>query len=119
MSKTDKDLEQILEKLSNAKTEDEIIEHLGSLVKGFTPTRYIELVRENPYYTSVFEDVRNNVAQDIAKMKEALEEEIEAICKEKSLEPDAMLKLTILKEECKMLLSDLMVKESEIMAIVI
>ena len=117
MSKTEQELENLLDRLSKANTEEEIFEHLRSLVKGFSPRQYTDLIVQNPYYTAVFDDVRQIVFDDISKMKEAIQEEIDAIDKEVSLEPEAMLKLSTLKKECRLLLEELIVKENEIMAI--
>ena len=117
MSKTEDELNVLVERLSKANTEEEIIEHLRTMVKGFSPSMYIEFVRSNPYFKSLFEDVRQIVFDDIEKMKAAIKDEIFAIDKEKSHDNEAMQKLSNLKIECKMLLVDLIEKEKEIMAI--
>ena len=117
MSKTEQDLEDLMSRLSKANTEQDITEHLVSLVKGFTPLTYLDEIRKNPYYVSLFEDVRQAVSDDIARMKLAISEEIEAIEGETSLDYEGMQKLSNLKKECELLLSELIAKEKEIMAI--
>lgn len=117
MSKTEDELNLLIDRLSKANTEEEIIEHLRTMIKGFNPLMYIEFIRSNPYFKSLFEDVRQIVFEDIEKMKDAIKDEILAIDKEKSYDNEAMQKLSNLKIECKMLLVDLIEKEKEIMAI--
>jgi hypothetical protein len=78
---------------------------------------YIDVIRENPYYTSLFEDVRQLVSEDITEMKKAIRDEIEAIDREKKLDLEVMQKLSNLKTECNLLLNELIEKEKEIMAI--
>ena len=117
MSKNEIELEIALERLAEARTEEAIIEQLRSIVKGFNPSMYVEIVRENPFYSSLFEDVRQLVLEDIDRMKDAIRDEIEAIDNEKSLDEEAMHKLSNLKVECGFLLDELIVKENEIMAI--
>ena len=117
MSKNEIELEIALERLAEARTEEAIIEQLRSIVKGFNPSMYVEIVRENPFYSSLFEDVRQLVLEDIDMMKDAIRDEIEAIDNEKSLDEEAMQKLSNLKVECGFLLDELIVKENEIMAI--
>ena len=117
MSKNEIELEIALERLAEARSEEAIIEQLRSIVKGFNPSMYVEIVRENPFYSSLFEDVRQLVLEDIDMMKDAIRDEIEAIDNEKSLDEEAMQKLSNLKVECGFLLDELIVKENEIMAI--
>jgi hypothetical protein len=117
MSKNEIELEIALERLAEARTEEAIIEQLRSIVKGFNPSMYVEIVRENPFYSSLFEDVRQLVLEDIDRMKDAIRDEIDAIDSEKSLDEEAMQKLSNLKIECGFLLDELIVKENEIMAI--
>jgi hypothetical protein len=117
MSKNEIELEIALERLAEANTEDAIIEQLRSIVKGFNPFMYIDIIRENPYYTSLFEDVRQLVSEDITEMKKAIRDEIEAIDSEKKLDQEGMQMLSNLKTECNLLLDELIEKEREIMAI--
>lgn len=117
MSKNEIELELALERLTEARTEDAIVEQLRSIVKGFSPFMYIDVIRENPYYTSLFEDVRQLVSEDITEMKKAIRDEIEAIDREKKLDFEVMQKLSNLKTECNLLLNELIEKEKEIMAI--
>lgn len=117
MSKNEIELELALERLSEARTEDAIVEQLRSIVKGFSTFMYIDVIRENPYYTSLFEDVRQLVSEDITEMKKAIRDEIEAIDREKKLDLEVMQKLSNLKTECNLLLNELIEKEKEIMAI--
>lgn len=117
MSKNEIDLQLALERLSEARTEEAIIDQLKSLVKGFGPSMYMDVVRSNPYYASVFEDVRSLVLEDVEHMKSAISEEIEAIECETSLDEEGMQKLSNLKQECRLLLKELAEKEKEIMAI--
>lgn len=117
MSKNEIELELALERLTEARTEDAIVEQLRSIVKGFSPFMYIDVIRENPYYTSLFEDVRQLVSEDITEMKKAIRDEIEAIDREKKLDLEVMQKLSNLKTECNLLLNELIEKEKEIMAI--
>ena len=117
MSKNEIEFELALERLVEARTEDSIMEQMRSIMKAFNPSFYIEVIRDNPYYRSLFEDVRSMVTEDIDRMKIAIADEIEAIEKETSLDDEGMQKLSNLKQECRMLLVELIEKEKEIMAI--
>lgn len=117
MSKSEIELQLALERLTDAKTEDSIIEQLRSIIKGFNPSMYIDIIRDNPYYKSLFDDVRSLVKDDIEHMKNAINDEIYAIENEKSLDSEGMQKLSNLKQECKLLLNELIDKENEIMDI--
>lgn len=119
MSKNDIDLQIALEKLAEARTEESIIEQLRSIVKAFSPKMYVGVVRANPFYVSVFEEVRNLVMDDVSDMKKAIAEEISAIDNEKNLDDESLLKLSNLRIECNLLLDELIQKENEIMAIII
>lgn len=117
MSKSEIELELAMERLAEANTEDAIVEQLRSIIKGFNPSMYISIIRDNPYYKSLFDDVRFLVKEDIEHMKTIISDEISAIDKEKSLDSESLLKLSNLKQECKLLLNELIDKENEIMAI--
>lgn len=117
MSKNEIELELALERLSEARTEEAIIEQLRAIVKGFGTSMYIEVVRSNPFYVSVFDEVKELVLDDITHMKAAIEAEIAAIDGERSLDEASMEKLSNLKVECGFLLDELLSKEKEIMAI--
>ena len=117
MSKGDTELSAALDRLAGARTEDSIVENLKSIVKAFAPAMYVEAVRQNPFYTSIFEDVRRLVAEDIRQMKDVLRDEIDTIERETGLDDESARRLSNLKVECNMLLDELIRKEREIMAI--
>ena len=117
MSKNEIDLQLALEKLAEARTEDAIIEQLSGIVKAFSPQMYVDVVRKNPFYVSLFDDVRDLVLEDVNCMKKAIGEEIVAIDGERDLDEESMLKLSNLRVECNLLLDELIRKEKEIMAI--
>ena len=117
MSKNEIDLQLALEKLAEARTEDAIVEQLRSIVKAFSPSMYVGVVRQNPFYASLFDDVRDLVLEDVSGMKKAIGEEIVAIDGERDLDEESMLKLSNLRVECNLLLDELIRKEKEIMAI--
>ena len=117
MSKNEIEFELALERLTESRTEESIMEQLRSIMKAFNPAMYLHVIRENPYYSSLFEEVRGIVAGDIDIMKIAITDEIEAIEKETSLDEEGMQKLSNLKQECRLLLVELIEKEKEIMAI--
>jgi hypothetical protein len=119
MSKNEIEFELALERLTEARTEESIMEQLRSIMKAFNPDMYLHIIRENPYYSSLFEDVRDIVAGDIDRMKTAISDEIDAIEKETSLDEEGMQKLSNLKQECRLLLVELIEKEREIMAIIL
>jgi gas vesicle protein len=114
MSKNEKDLEDELERLGKARTEEEIMESLKSIMKGFSIPMYIDRIKENPYYSSLLPDVKNQVMEDISRIKDSIKEEIVAIDKEMKKEGEDALKLESLKGECSALLSALKEKEREI-----
>jgi hypothetical protein len=114
MSKNDKDLEDELERLGEARTEDEIMERLKSIIKGFSIPMYLDRIKENPYYSSLLPDVRDQVIEDISRIKDSIKEEIAAIDKEIEKKGSGAEKLGELKIECSSLLSAIKEKEREI-----
>ncbi len=114
MSKNEQDLEDELERLGNARTEEEIMDRLKSIMKGFSIPMYIERIKSNPYYTSLLPDVKDLVMEDISRIKDSIKEEIAAIDKEIRKDGKDIPKLESLKGECSALLSALKEKEREI-----
>ncbi len=65
MGKTRKEFEYLLENLSRAQSEDEVISYLKNMIKGFSSSFYQECILSNPYYKSLFLEIREDVLEDL------------------------------------------------------
>ncbi len=117
MGKDIKEFERIMERLRESKSEDEIMEHLTTIVKGFGSCVYKEILLSNPYYRDLLHDVKEEVLQDIGRLREAIAEEIQAITEEIGKSKNSK-KLEELRNDCLHLMIEIDLKEKEIKSII-
>lgn len=107
--------EAIVEKLNQSETEEDIIEYLTRIVKGFSVDTYRDRILSNPYFKSLISDVKSNIQLEIKSIRESIKEEIEAIDVElRNSESEYSGKLRELRRECLSLLHELDQKEKDI-----
>lgn len=113
MSKSQEEFDIVLEKLNSSKTEEEILDTLVKIVKGFNISMYKDLIENNPYYKSLMIDVKEIIIEDILVLKTTIKGEISTIDSEieKGNDIDELKRLRI---ECESLLSELVSKEKMI-----
>jgi len=66
------EINDLVIELSNSKTEDEIIKNLIKLVKEHNIIEYKDVILSNPFYKSIFIDVKDIVENEIDLIKETL-----------------------------------------------
>lgn len=118
MGKTRKEFEKALERLSDARDEDEVVERLTYIVKGFSSFMYRETILSNPYYKDLFSEIRESVMLDLLDLEYALLDEIRSIEENiKGKGRDVSEKLKDLKRDCEMLIDEINAKREEIKSI--
>ena len=118
MGKTRKEFEKAIERLSNARDEDEVVERLTYIVKGFSSFMYRDAILSNPYYKDLFSEIRESVMIDLLDLETALLDEIKSI--EENMRGkgrDISEKLKDLKRDCEMLIDEINAKREEIRSI--
>jgi len=118
MGKTRKEFEKALERLSDARDEDEVVERLTYIVKGFSSFMYRETILSNPYYKDLFSEIRESVMLDLLDLESALLDEIRSIEENiKGKGRDVSEKLKDLKRDCEMLIDEINAKREVIRSI--
>ena len=108
--------ELVFSDLKSAQNEQEVIENITKIVKGFTSDFYKNDLFENSYFKSLLFDIRDEITQELKDIKSTLNEEIEGIDNKLSklnqsgitsiLNPEVS-KLRNLKKECIILIKEL------------
>lgn len=110
-----KDFDKLSQELKNSTTEEEILDYLIKLVKGFSPSEYNSILQSNPYYKSLIPDIKPVVISDILKIRKDIVTEIEKIDKDlKKVNNEDSDKLKELKRDCISLIYEIDEKEREI-----
>ena len=116
MGKNREEYEKILEKLKSSYTEEDIIENLTYIVKGFSVHMFKEDLIQNPFYKSLLIDIKSDILGDLFGFKKSIEDEVDLI--NTGIESgDDVDKLIQLKIECKLLLNEIEVKIDEVKSI--
>lgn len=110
-----KDFNKIIKELKNSKTEEEILDHLIKMVKGFNLSEYNDIFQSNPYYKSLIPDIKPIIIKDISKIRKEIVNEIEKIDKDlKKVKNEDSDKLKELKRDCISLIYEIDEREKEI-----
>lgn len=110
-----KNLELIIESLEQSTTEEDIIDNLMKIIKGFNIDQYKSRVLSNPYFKSLIPDVKDIILKDIQFYRDSIKEEIEEIDKELiSSEDEYIDKLKSLRRDCVSLLYEIDQREKDI-----
>src|ERR1035437_1984945 len=92
--------EAILSCLKESETEDDIIEYLTKMVKGFNIDAYRDVVYSNPYFHSLIVDIKVTVLSEIGSIRESIQEEITEIDCELKNNNESFDKLKELRKDC-------------------
>jgi hypothetical protein len=119
MSKSRNEYELLLNELNNSKTEDDIISNIQKIVKGFSVNFYKDDLTKNPFYNSLLEDIKEEVLEDLFKIRKTILEEMDSIHNSILDDKDKkdVDKLIQLKVECQLLLIELDYKIDELKSI--
>lgn len=109
-----KEYTDLVEDLKSSYTEEDIIEKITKIVKRFHSDLWKEMIYKNPYYKSLFVDIKEDILEDLQKIKKNIIKEIDSIDKEiRSGEVDVH-KFIQLKVECQLLLMEVDLKLEEL-----
>jgi hypothetical protein len=118
--KTRKDFEKAEKLLASSQNEEEAIEHLTSIVKGFSSDFYLDTIRKNPYFMSIFEsDIRGLILEDLNNIRKALSNEMKSIESRisESRENQDIKRLKEIRQDCELLISEIDIKIEEVSSI--
>jgi hypothetical protein len=116
MGKNREQYEKILEKLKSSYTEEDIIENLTKIVKGFSVHVFKDDLFENPFYRYLLVDIKKDVLEDLFEIRKSILNEMDSI--DSSIKIGNNIdKLIQLKIECQLLLTEIEIKIEEIESI--
>lgn len=108
-------LKFLIENLDSLRTEEEILECLISIVKGYPSYEYDYIVFANPYYKSLIPDIKKEVLKEVVFLRESIMTEIDNINSQmQAAESENFEKLTKLKQECQALIYEIDEKYKDI-----
>lgn len=108
--------EIILSDLKSSQNEDDVIENITKIVKGFSSDFYKNDLYENPYFKSFLPEIKDVIVSELEEIKLTLKDEIIAIENEilglnkegvSSVKDPDISKLRNLKKECILLIKEL------------
>lgn len=111
-----KDYELILSDLKSAQNEEDVIENITKIIKGFSSDYYKNDLLENPYFKSLVPEIKETIMSELEDIKSSLREEIRAIEEElstlnkkgiTSISDESISKLRELKKDCVVLIKEL------------
>lgn len=115
MSKRE-DYERILSELKSSQNEEQIVDNITKIVKGFTSEFYKNDLFENSYFRSLLFEIKDDIIDELKVIKHTLQEEILAINNEivklndsgvSSVNHEDISKLRNLKKDCILLIKEL------------
>ena len=109
--------EELLTILKTSYTEEKIVDTLTGIVKRFHPDVWKEMIFSNPYYKSLFEDIKIDILNDLFNIKSNILKEIESIDKEIKNDTSNSSKFIQLKVECQLLLVEVDYKIDDLKSI--
>ena len=116
MGKNFDEYQKILSELNQSLTEEDIISNIEKIVKGFSVGLYREDLTKNPFYKSILLEIKEDVLEDLYKIRETIVNEMDSIHRS-ILEGEDSDKLIPLKVECQLLLVELDYKIEDIKSI--
>lgn len=115
MARKNKDLKPLLKDLSSSLTEEEILENLILLVKGFDSIQYKEVIYNNPYYTSLIPEIKSGVISELDVIGKSIQTEIDTIEDNlKNVSITEAKELKTLKRDCLALIYEIDERKKEI-----
>jgi hypothetical protein len=109
--------EELLNILKKSCTEEEIIDTITIIVKKFHPDLWKEIIFSNPYYKSLFEDIKLDILSNLDDIRGNILKEIDSIDKEIRSGNSNLNQFIQLKVECQLLLIEVDYKIEELKSI--
>lgn len=110
-----KDYERLLSELKSSQNEEEVLDNITKIIKGFSSDYYKNDLYENPYFKTFIPEVKLLIKSELDQLKANLKEEISGINDEivklnktgKTSDDETISKLKDLKTECIILIKEL------------
>lgn len=114
MNKRD-DYERLLSELKSSQNEEEVLNNITKIIKGFSSDYYKNALYENPYFKTFIPEVKEIIKSELNQLKHNLEDEISGINDEIvklnktgiTSDDETITKLKDLKNECIILIKEL------------
>ena len=110
-----KDYERLLSELKSSQNEEEVLDNITKIIKGFSSDYYKNDLYENPYFKTFIPEVKEIIKSEIKQLKDNLKDEISGINDEIvklnktgiTSDSESISKLKDLKTECIILIKEL------------
>lgn len=110
-----KDYERLLSELKSSQNEDEVLDNITKIIKGFSSDYYKNDLYENPYFKTFIPEVKEIIKSELKQLKDNLKDEISGINDEIvklnktgiTSDSESISKLKDLKTECIILIKEL------------
>ncbi len=110
-----KDYERLLSELKSSQNEDEVLDNITKIIKGFSSDYYKNDLYENPYFKTFIPEVKEIIKSELKQLKDNLKDEISGINDEIvklnktgiTSDDETITKLKDLKTECIILIKEL------------
>ena len=110
-----KDYDKLLSELKSSQNEEEVLDNITKIIKGFSSDYYKNDLYENPYFKTFIPEVKEIIKSELDQLKDNLKDEISGINDEivklnKTGIPsddETISKLKDLKTECIILIKEL------------
>ena len=107
--------EVLIKKLKESLTEEDILENLILIVKGFDKNFYTDIIHNNPYYKSLIPDIKSSIISDLDRVSKSIQTEIDKIeLNLKSVSLSDSIELKKAKRECLALIYEIDERKKEI-----
>lgn len=100
-----KNINEYLEKLASSQSEEDVIENLKKIVRGFNVNIYKEIIMSNSYFKILIIDIKDEIENDMLNMLFSIEKELIKIDNDISTNDDP--ELVKLKNDCEFLSKEL------------
>lgn len=110
-----KDYERLLSELKSSQNEEEVLDNITKIIKGFSSDYYKNDLYENPYFKTFIPEVKEIIKSELDQLKANLKDEISGINDEIvklnktgiTSDDETISKLKDLKTECIILIKEL------------
>ncbi len=110
-----KDYERLLSELKSSQNEEEVLDNITKIIKGFSSDYYKNDLYENPYFKTFIPEVKEIIKSELKQLKDNLKDEISGINDEIvklnktgiTSDSESISKLKDLKTECIILIKEL------------
>ena len=110
-----KDYDKLLSELKSSQNEEEVLDNITKIIKGFSSDYYKNDLYENPYFKTFIPEVKEIIKSELDQLKANLKDEISGINDEIvklnktgiTSDSESISKLKDLKTECIILIKEL------------